>query len=111
MIGSRVSLDENGRPIRSGSAISLGDAFQAIDFDTSAQSSAFGQYTRMIRIVASQPCLIEIGDDPVVIAAGFCIPAWVERYIPVQPGQRVAAAKVSGGSAGVLYIGEYEGHN
>jgi hypothetical protein len=83
---------------------------------TSAQSTAFGNRTSIIRLIADHPCHILIGKTtdnsgagPTAVNDGtnMYIPANVETYVGVPSGGiGQLAVKEDGSTAGTLYITE-----
>lgn len=81
---------------------------QTISYDASvAITNAFGAQTYQVRLVATTACCVAIGDGvQTATVANPYLPANVPEYVTVSPGQRVAAIKFTGGTAGVLYVTE-----
>lgn len=58
---------------------------------TSAQSSAFGASTRIIRVHTDAICSILVGSNPTATTAKKRLPADWTEYFAVQPGDKIAA--------------------
>jgi hypothetical protein len=71
---------------------------------TSAQSTAVGTSTRIVRLVATQPCFFAIGTNPTATTSGVYLPAGVVQYVSITGGHKVAAIQASAG--GSLYVTE-----
>ena len=56
----------------------------------SAQSTAFGASTVLIRVVADVACYIDIAADPTAAAADTYVPAGAPEYFRVAPGDKLA---------------------
>lgn len=57
---------------------------------TSAQSSAFGNQTEIIRVHTDTTCSILIGTNPTATAAKLRMVADQTEYFAVQPGDKIA---------------------
>lgn len=80
---------------------------QALAFTgTSAQSTALGTSTTLVKIFATTDCFIKVATDPTAVADGTCmfVPAGIIDFIGVGPGQKIAA--IRNASSGTLYITE-----
>lgn len=79
-----------------------------VSYDASVASTrAFSSVCTVVRIVATTNCSIVFAGTPVAtVAAGILLTAGVPEYFKVTPGQKVAAIKFTGGTAGVLNIVE-----
>lgn len=87
---------------------------------TSAQSTAFGIRTSIVRLVCDHPCHIQVGlstdnagAGPIAVGDGSCmyIPANVECFVGVPAGKANGASSQiavieDGTTAGTLYITE-----
>lgn len=56
----------------------------------SAQSTAFTEVTKLVRITADEPCYIEFGANPTAAVGDIYIPAGVPQYFGVNPTSKVA---------------------
>ena len=81
-------------------------ASQAVSFDASAQSSAVSDNASDIRIVSTTDCHVLVGVNPVATATSAFLPAGVVEYIGIEGGEKIAAIKRTGGSAGQLFVTE-----
>jgi len=76
-----------------------------------ASTSAFGEQTRQIRIVANSACHYVIAGTPVAVTTDPFLPAnWVE-YVTVNPGEKISAIQAATGglvtaTAGTLWVTE-----
>lgn len=83
----------------------LGTAQSVSTSTTSAASSAFGSQTYQIRVVATAATRIRIDSgSPTAEATDPLLPANVECYFTVAPGQKIAA--ILGTGTGELSIAE-----
>jgi len=57
---------------------------------TSAQSSAFNDETRIVRVVADAACYVLVGSNPTAAAGDVYLPANAPEYFRVTPGQKIA---------------------
>lgn len=73
---------------------------------TSAQSTAFGANTTLVRLVATSNCHVLVGANPTALADGTClyVPLNTVVFIGVLPGQKIAAIQDSAG--GNLFVTE-----
>lgn len=94
------------RPDQLFQAIFLGTTQKVTTSGTTAQSSAFGTSTTLIRVIATQDCFIVTGTSPTAVADGTCalLPAGIPEYFGVNSGDKIAAIQSSAG--GSLYITE-----
>lgn len=76
---------------------------------TSAQSTAVGISTSIVRLVATEDCHLAFGTNPTAVADGTCmfLPADTECYIGIQPSHKIAVIQDSAG--GDLFITEGKG--
>jgi hypothetical protein len=81
-------------------------ASQGVSYDASVQSTAVSANATVIRVVATTDCHIQIGVNPTATTSSAFLPAGVVEYIGIKPGDKVAAIKRSGGSAGQLFVTE-----
>lgn len=79
---------------------------QALAFNgTSAQSTAVGASTTLVRLFATEDCFILIGSSPVAAAnSSMFIAAGIYDFVGIQPLQKIAAIQSS--ASGTLYITE-----
>lgn len=71
---------------------------QALAFTgTSAQSSALGATTTMVRLIASAACHVAFGTNPTATTSNMYLAANVPEYFGVTPSTKIAAIQVSGG--------------
>lgn len=79
---------------------------QAVQINSaSIQSNAFGDKTSVIRMFATQDCLLAFGQAPIVTqATGYFLPGGIIDFVGVQPFWKVAVIQSS--TVGVLYITE-----
>ncbi len=71
---------------------------------TSAQSSAFGASTTLVRIVSDVACFIKFGSSPTATTSDILLPANTVEFWTVDPSTKVAAILASG--TGSLYVTE-----
>lgn len=73
---------------------------------TSAQSSALGAKTTIVRLYATEDCHIKTGANPTAVADGTCLflPANSVEYIGVEPTHKVAVIQDT--ASGDLFITE-----
>lgn len=78
---------------------------QKISFNgTSAQSSAFGSGTTLVRCYSAVACYIARGVNPTASATTIYWPAGLLDYVGVLPGEKIAVIQES--SAGTFHISE-----
>lgn len=79
---------------------------QALSFSgSSAQSTAVGTQTTLVRLFATQDCFIAIGANPTAAAnTSYFLPGGIIDFVGIQPGQKIAAIQSS--QSGTLYISE-----
>lgn len=93
--------DLNGQFVE---AVGLGAA-QKVAFDgTSAQSSAVGANTRVVRLCATQDCFIAIAANPTATTSSTYLPGGAVEYVRVQPGDKIAV--IQRNTAGDLHVTE-----
>lgn len=89
------------------------DGFQAIIPGTSltravasttAQSSAFGANTTIVRLRSTTDCFVEFGSNPTATSASMFLPSGVTEYFGVVGGSKLAVIRSS--ADGTLYITE-----
>lgn len=56
----------------------------------SAQSSAFGSFTRFIRVNASADCHVAFGPNPTATTGNLMLTAKVPEYFEIKPGDKIA---------------------
>lgn len=81
-------------------------ASQAVSYDASVQSTAVSTNVDVIRVVSTTDCHIQIGTNPTATTSSTFLPAGVVEYIGIKGGDKVAAIKRSGGTAGQLFVTE-----
>ena len=82
-----------------------GDTHQTVTISgTSAQSSAFQDDTKLIRISSDAECWYLIGANPTATNVKSHLPAAHVEYRSVEPGNKIAAI----GTSGTLYIEEIQ---
>ena len=88
-----------------GSVFRLGST-QTVPFtSTSAtHSTAFQAGTNVVRVIASTQCHIKIAKDPTALTIDAKLPANVESYLVVTPGEKVAAIRTT--TSGTLWVSE-----
>ena len=70
-----------------------------------AVTNAFGAYTTVVRLISTTACHIRLGGGtPTATTADPYLPANVDWFIEVAPGQRVAAIQNTAG--GTLHVTE-----
>lgn len=86
---------------------------QTIAYDsTTTATNAFGPQTYQVRLNSNSACHYKIGDGAQTAATSDpFLPANVDRYVTVTPGQRIAALKAATNglvtaTAGTLWIVE-----
>lgn len=71
----------------------------------SAQSTAVGDYTKVIKLSATQDMYVEFGLNPTATATSMYLAGdKADRYFKIRPGEKVACLQIS--TAGTLYIHE-----
>ena len=65
-------------------------ATQAVTYTTSTQSTAFGDDTNMIRVIADADVYLDFGANPTATATAIRVPADSVEYFAVRPGEKVA---------------------
>ena len=73
---------------------------------SAAISTAFGNNTRLVRIVATEDVNIKFGSSPTATTSDPFIPANQVEYFKVTAGEKVAAIQNS--AAGTVYVTEME---
>lgn len=86
----------------------IGDAV-TVNYDSSTQSSALtapagAPAIQEYRIAATTAIHYVVGANPTAASTGVFLPANVIDYVLIPSGDKIAAVKVSGGSAGILSI-------
>jgi hypothetical protein len=81
-------------------------ASQAVSYDGSVQSTAVSANASVIRVVATTDCHILIGANPTATTTSALLPSGVVEYIGIKAGDKIAAIKQSGGTAGQLFVTE-----
>jgi len=71
---------------------------------TSLVITGFSPKTVIIRIVASDTCHLEFGDNPVATLDSMLLPVGVVEYFYLNEGQSIAV--IQHDSSGILYISE-----
>lgn len=72
---------------------------------TSAQSSAVGTYTFVVRLISTTDCYVAFASNPTATTSDMFIPGdKIERFFRIRPGDKIAAIQDSAG--GTLYITE-----
>lgn len=89
--------------------IGIPGAFQAIYQGTvqnvsigasSVQSTAVGEGTKVVRLVATSACYVLVGDNPTVSASnGTYLAAGQPELVGIKPGQKVAVIQASSGGS------------
>jgi hypothetical protein len=80
---------------------------QNASYDSSvAISNAVGADIHVVRLIATTDCHVKIDGTPTATTNDFLLVASREEYFTIHPGQKVAAIKKSGGTAGILYVTE-----
>lgn len=64
---------------------------QVVTYTVNAVSNAFGDNTRLIRVVSDGLAFIVVGETPVATANSMRLPADVVEYFGVKPGDKIAA--------------------
>jgi hypothetical protein len=83
------------------------DVTQAASYDASvAITNAVGAQTVVVRLIATTACHVNFATTPTATTSDFLLAANREEYFTIKPGQKVAAIKQSGGTAGILYVTE-----
>ena len=80
--------------------------------DPAAPNSLQLTGTTVISLIATEDCYVLIGANPVVVAPtqsgvavnGFFLPAGIQEYIGVVPGQLLSVISI--GTSGTLYVNE-----
>jgi hypothetical protein len=80
---------------------------QLSSYDSSvAVSNAFGAHVHVVRLIATTACHIVFAGTPTATTNDMYLAAGREEYFSVHPGQKVAAIKATGSSAGILNVTE-----
>jgi hypothetical protein len=80
---------------------------QISSYDSSvAVSNAFGAQVNVVRVIATTACHIVFAKTPSATTNDMYLAAGREEYFTVKPGQKVAAIKATGSSAGLLNVTE-----
>jgi hypothetical protein len=80
-------------------------ATQSVSYDGSVQSTAVS--ATVVRLVATTDCHVQIGVNPTASGSTSAfLPSGVVEYIGIKPGDKVAAIKQTGGTAGTLFVTE-----
>lgn len=72
---------------------------------TSAQSSALGGYTKIVRLFATEDCWIKMGTDPTAAASAATstfVPGGIIQYFVTKPGDKIAVIRDT--TSGSLHI-------
>jgi len=86
-------------------AVRLDGATQTISFTgTSAQSSALGSATNLVRLYSTEECFVAFGSNPTASSSTVPLGPKNPEYVQVNPGELIAA--ISNGTNGTLYITE-----
>ncbi len=104
-----------GAPPRSTKAqAALHDTFEAITpgvsqglafTGASAQSTAVGETTTLVRLFATEDCFVKVGANPTAVAnTSMFIASGIYEYIGIKPGEKIAAIRLT--TSGTLYITE-----
>lgn len=81
-------------------------ASQAVSYDASVQSTAVSANVSVIRVVSTTDCHVLIGTNPTATTTSAFLPSGVVEYIGIKGGEKIAAIKQSGGTAGQLFVTE-----
>lgn len=75
---------------------------------TSAQSSALGAGTSIVRLFATVNMFILVGTNPTALADGtnMFLPAGIETYVAIAEGSTPKIAAIQNSVSGTLYITE-----
>lgn len=99
---TKYASDSNGQVANH---LSNGPAQEVISGVASAESSAFGPSTEIIRIANLISCRYIIGNSPqTALATSALLPANTIEFVGVKPGQVIAT--IQEGSAGLLNVTE-----
>lgn len=80
---------------------------QLSSYDASvAITNAVGAQVRVVRLIATTACHVAFAGTPTATTNDFLMAANREEYFTIHPGQKVAAIKATGSSAGILYVTE-----
>lgn len=71
---------------------------------SAAVTNPFGAYTSVVRLCATAACHIKVAATPTATTSDPYLPANVDWFIEVAPGQKVAA--IQNAAAGVLHVTE-----
>ncbi len=71
-----------------------------------AVTNAFGAQVRVVRLIATTNCHVVFAGTPAATTNDMYLAAGREEYFTVHPGQKVAAIKATGSSAGILNVTE-----
>lgn len=87
----------------------IGSTTAVINYDNSSQSAALtapagSAGVQKYRIAATTAIHYVVGADPAADSTGVFLPANTVDYVLVPSGHKIAAVKVSGGSAGTMSI-------
>jgi hypothetical protein len=70
----------------------------------SAQSTAIGQTTGLVRLCASSDCFVAFGSNPTASSSSLFLPAGMVEYFGINPGDKIAVIQSS--ASGFLSIVE-----
>ncbi len=97
-----ISKDSLGASVQT---FRIGRVVQGVTVGASSQStSAFGNSTRIVRLVSTVDCHVRMGSG--AVATDSLFPANVVEYVAVRPGEIVSVIQDSSG--GTLYVTEME---
>jgi hypothetical protein len=71
---------------------------------SSAQSSAVGPKTNIVRLYATKLCHVKFGDNPTASTSNMPLAAGIPEYFGIAPGQKIAVIRNT--EDGTLYITE-----
>lgn len=76
----------------------------AVGATSASIATAFGAYTTVVRLCSTTACHVAVGASPTATTSSAYLPANVEWFIEVAPGQRVAV--IQNAAAGTLFVTE-----
>lgn len=95
---------ESRYPVGGFQAITPGTTQTRTSTSSSAQSSAIGAGTTIVRLVCTEDCHVAFGSNPTATTSSMYLPANTPEYFGVTGGHKVAVIRTS--ADGVLHITE-----
>lgn len=76
----------------------------AVGVASVALTNPFGNYTTVVRLCSTTACHIKVGSAPTATTSDPYLPANIDWFIEVAPGQKVAT--IQNAAAGTLHVTE-----